>query len=170
MIVDLITIKDAALPFDFQIAPGEINLESEEAKITGATRAQGTIKRGIVQTDVEGEIATEIEVECTRCLQPVKKTLEFPFKAAFVTPDFYTQEKETEINADDLEVAVFEGDKIDLSELVREQVLLNLPEQIFCQKDCQGLCAKCGANRNLLNCNCEKEEIDPRWAALRNFK
>jgi len=65
---------------------------------------------------------------------------------------------------------VFEGDELDLTELVREQILLNLPEQTFCNPDCKGLCPKCGQNRNLIDCNCEENETDPRWAALKNLK
>ena len=69
-----------------------------------------------------------------------------------------------------MDVSVIEGFEIDLTELVREQILLNLPEQVFCREDCKGLCEKCGANRNLINCNCEEKEIDPRWSALKNLK
>jgi uncharacterized protein len=53
---------------------------------------------------------------------------------------------------------------------VREQILLNLPEQVFCKEDCKGLCQKCGANRNLIDCKCDSDETDPRWAALKNLK
>ncbi len=169
MIVDLITIKDASGTFDFQIEPAEIDLESETAKVSEAVRVRGKIKKGIAQADVIGEIATTVTVECTRCLQPVEKPLIFPFNAAFVTQEFYTREKEAEVNLDDLEVSIYEGDKIDLNELAREQILLNLPEQVFCREDCLGLCEKCSANRNLIDCKCEKKEIDPRWAALRNL-
>ena len=89
---------------------------------------------------------------------------------SFVTPDNLTVEKEAELRIEDLDVSIYEGDKIDLSELVREQIILNLPEKIFCSEDCKGLCAKCGANRNLIDCNCDKKELDPRWAALKNLK
>jgi uncharacterized protein len=69
-----------------------------------------------------------------------------------------------------LEIAILESNNIDVAELVREQILLNLPEQVFCAEDCKGLCPQCGANRNLIDCKCEEKEIDPRWAALKNLK
>ena len=170
MIVDLTTIKDAQTLFDFSIESARIDLESETARVKNAARVQGKIKKGIVQTDVEGEIYSFVEIECSRCLQPTEKSLDIPFSAAFVTAENYTQEREAEVNLDNLEVSIYEGDKIDLGELTREQILLNLPEQIFCQEDCKGLCQKCGANRNLIDCNCEEKEIDPRWAALKDLK
>ena len=170
MIVDVALLKDGETLFDFQVAPGEIDLEGEAVKLRDAVKIQGKLKKGIAQTDVHGKISGEIEVECNRCLQTAEMYLEFPFDAVFVTAENYTQEKEAELKADDLEVSVFEGDKIDLTELAREQILLNLPTQVFCRDDCEGLCQKCGANLNLIDCNCEEEIIDPRWSALKNLK
>jgi uncharacterized protein len=74
------------------------------------------------------------------------------------------------VRNDDLDVSIYDGEKIDLTDLVREQILLDLPTQILCQEDCKGLCQKCGANLNEVNCNCEENEIDPRWSALKNLK
>jgi uncharacterized protein len=170
MIVDVTTMKEARTSFDFSIEAERINLESETERVKTAVRVQGQIKKGIVQTDVEGKISTVVEVECSRCLQPTEKSLDFPFSAAFVTAENYTQEREAEVNVENLEVSIYAGDRIDLSELVREQILLNLPEQVFCREDCQGFCQKCGANRDLIDCSCEEKEIDPRWAALKNLK
>lgn len=169
MIVDLITLGDSTLEFDFSVLPGEIHLDGEEAHLKRAAQVKGIITRHIAQTDVEGVISAELELECSRCLEKIEKNFEIPFKAAFVAPENYTQAKESELNADDLDISVIEGNEIDLTELVREQILLNLPEQVFCSEDCKGLCEKCGANRNLINCNCEETEIDPRWQGLKDL-
>ena len=91
-------------------------------------------------------------------------------KAAFVTEENYTSEKEAEVRNDDLNVSIYDGEKIDLTDLVREQILLDLPTQILCREDCKGLCQKCGANLNEVNCNCAENETDPRWSALKNLK
>jgi uncharacterized protein len=44
-----------------------------------------------------------------------------------------------------------------------------VPTQVLCRDDCKGLCAKCGANLNLADCDCEDKEIDPRWAELKRL-
>lgn len=170
MIVDLAIIKDTQTSFDFTLEPNRIDLESDAAKIIDVVKVVGKLKKGIVQTDIEGDVSTVLEVECTRCLREVKTPLEISFKVGFVSEEHYTKEKEAEVNVADLEISISENDKINLTEVVREQILLNLPDQIFCQENCRGLCQKCGANRNLVNCNCEKKEIDPRWSALKNLK
>lgn len=170
MIVDLISLGKSVLDFDFSFPPETIALESETAKLKNTVEIKGKLTKGIVQVDVEGEISADIQIECTRCLHPTTQKLHILFKTEFITAENYTTAKESELQEKDLDVAVFEGDEIDLTEIAREQILLNLPEQIFCQEDCRGLCEKCGANRNLLDCNCIEKEIDPRWAALKNLR
>jgi uncharacterized protein len=48
-------------------------------------------------------------------------------------------------------------------------LILETGEPVLCKEDCQGLCLKCGSNLNLIDCKCEDEQIDPRWAALKNL-
>jgi uncharacterized protein len=168
MIIDLFQTTEPEIDFDFTAQP---DLEEESARLAQPVRAVGRVRKGIVQVDVEGVISGEVEAECTRCLQPVTHRLDVPFKAAFVTEENYTSEKEAEVRRDDLDVSIYDGEKIDLTDLVREQILLDLPTQILCREDCKGLCQKCGANLNeMVNCNCEENETDPRWAALKNLK
>lgn len=170
MFLDLTVIKQTPFQFAFSLSPEEVDLEDETARLKSNAEVSGELHKRIAQTDINGEIVADIEVECSRCLQPANEKLKIPFSVSFVTPENYTGEKESEIAADDLQIAVFDGDKIDIGELVREQILLNLPEQKFCREDCRGLCQKCGANRNLINCNCLQKELDPRWSALKNLK
>ncbi len=57
--------------------------------------------------------------------------------------------------------------RLDLDELLTEDILLDLPGKFLCKEDCKGLCPRCGANLNLGKCSCEPEETDPRLEALR---
>jgi len=170
MLVDLTIIKNAPTAFEFSLEPSDIDLEIETATVKNTTKVHANVKKGIAQTDVEGKIFTDLEIECSRCLQPTEHQFEIPFSAAFVTPENYTEVKEAELKGEDLDVSIYEGDRIDLKELVREQILLAVPIQVFCKEDCKGLCQKCRANRNLIDCNCVEKEVDPRWAALKNLK
>lgn len=170
MIIDLVTIRSSPYAFNASFAPEEINLESENAELISNANVNGKLTKRIVQADVEGEISGDVNVECSRCLQQIAKSLNFQFNVSYVAPENYSDARETELNLSDLEVALFDGQHIDVKELVREQILLNLPTQVFCSEDCKGLCPKCSSNRNLIDCNCEKEEIDPRWSALKNLK
>lgn len=170
MRVDLTKLEDSRTSFNFTLKPSEIDLEDEELKLIDDVKIEGKLTKHIAQTDVEGEISTQIEIDCSRCLNKVESFLDFPFSAAFVTPENYTEQTEKELDLAELEVSIIENEEIDLNELAREQILLAVPSQVLCTDDCKGLCRVCGANKNLIDCKCEEKEIDPRWAALKNFK
>ena len=59
---------------------------------------------------------------------------------------------------------------VDLDPILREQVLLSLPEYPVCQEGCKGLCSVCGKNLNEGECGCDRKVPDPRWAGLAKVK
>ena len=73
------------------------------------------------------------------------------------------------IIADDEDVNAFEGDDIELDELVRDTLLAAQPLSNICKPDCKGLCPVCGANLNHGDCGCNTFVPDPRLAALQEF-
>jgi uncharacterized protein len=56
--------------------------------------------------------------------------------------------------------------EVDLDEPLREAALLDLPIKRVCRDDCLGICPDCGADRNVKDCDCPREPVDPRWAGL----
>ena len=58
------------------------------------------------------------------------------------------------------------GDQLDLRDVVRELILLDVPSTPLCRPDCAGLCLICGANLNDGPCACAASPADPRWSAL----
>ena len=95
---------------------------------------------------------------CSRCLQPVAGDIA--------------------VHVDELyEPAPLEGetyplddDTLDLTPLVRDALLLELPLAPLCTEDCAGICPSCGADRNETQCDCRVDDTDPRWAALRSLE
>lgn len=170
MIIDLFQIEQANYEFDNLIQPENIGLDDEAARIELLVKISGVIKKGIAQVDLSGRIEGEIEIDCMRCLQPVKTPLNIQFKVVYVAPENYTGEREAEIGTDDLDIAIYDDEKLDLAEIAREQILLNLPTRFLCREDCSGLCQVCGANKNFTDCNCEEKQIDPRWSSLKDLQ
>jgi len=76
---------------------------------------------------------------------------------------------EAELGDDDMGIVYIDDDEINLEEIVRQEVVYNLPIRMVCGEDCKGLCPQCGENLNLQKCKCEKA-VDHRWAALKNIK
>ena len=63
----------------------------------------------------------------------------------------------------------FDGDIIDIGDLVRDIIISAQPTKHLCSEDCKGLCSVCGANLNKTECGCNRESIDPRLAALQEL-
>ena len=170
MIIDLVNLEGSTHPFEFSVAASEFDLDGENVRLKSDVIASGELTKQIIQTDVAGLISADAEIDCTRCLLPIEQRLEINFDVSYITADEFAEDAGGGLEGGDLDTDVFDGESLDLKEVVREQILLNLPVQIFCREDCKGLCQNCGANRNLINCSCEEPEIDPRWSALKNLK
>lgn len=111
---------------------------------------------------VNGTVQTQGDYECTRCLAPVHHEETIPFGETFgVLKDWEDEEAS--------EVVPFDGETIDLTEVIRETLIINEPSQVLCQEDCKGLCVHCGANKNVSPCSCESFVVDPRLAVLRTL-
>ena len=170
MIVELTDIAGASRRFDFELSPDELDLEDSDLSLKSGVHVTGEVEKTAAELMVRGSITGDGEIECSRCLDPVEQKLKIDFQVSFVTPEHFSADKENEVGEADLDTDILEGDRIDIKDIVREQILLNIPEQVFCRPDCKGLCPKCGANRNLIDCNCDLNETDPRWAALKNLR
>ncbi len=170
MIIELANIGTTSKKVELAFDPAEIDLEGELVTLTGKTAIVGETQRLSERARIQGTIITDVSLDCTRCLEPLAKHLEIPFRAIFVDAAAEDTKAEVEIGDEQLDESLVKNGKIDMAEVVREQILLALPEQIFCREDCKGLCTKCGASLNLIDCKCADDEIDPRWAALKNLK
>lgn len=119
---------------------------------------------------LQGEIRARAEVDCDRCLKQVSVPVETTFDVTYVPASDYMEGQAAELQEEDLSVSVYEDEAIDLDELVREQVLLAIPTRALCTEDCKGLCPVCGQNRNEQPCECEAQDVDPRWGALKDIR
>ena len=67
------------------------------------------------------------------------------------------------------------GQIVDISEEIREDLLLILPVAFHCKEDCKGLCPRCGADLNTESCRCREnaDELPPGdspWDILDNLQ
>lgn len=169
MIIDLASLGKNPKPIKLAFEPNEIDL-GDGTRLTEKAVFEGEISRDGTRTHIRGRIGTKVETDCVRCLEPVVKDIEVKFEDVFVDAAGEPDEHEIELGEDELDESLITGDEIDITEVVREQLLLATTEIVYCSEDCKGLCPKCGINRNLIDCKCEENEIDPRWAALKNLK
>ena len=113
---------------------------------------------------VRGRISGRLVVPCRRCLEETELEMDEPVDLLF-------QELEDEEDADgEVYPLPARGTEVDLTEPVREQVLLRVPKYVVCREECRGLCAQCGTNLNDESCDCVPEEKGTPWDALKNVK
>lgn len=133
-------------------------------------RLKGSVDASDGRLVFSGVINGKVEADCSRCLKAFEVPLNIEVNAVYVRPELFSAESESELEADDLDVDVALDGKIDCDEVIREQVLLELPVKMLCDQECAGLCDTCGTDLNEEHCKCGSENIDPRWAALKELK
>ena len=112
---------------------------------------------------VQGKLTGVVGHECRRCLEAVALPIE-----ENVSMFFQDGVPEEQAEAEEVYALPERGD-LDLSQAVREQLALAVPQFALCREDCRGLCPTCGTNLNESSCDCVVEEVDDRWAALRRI-
>ncbi len=122
---------------------------------------------------VRGQIAGLLTVGCVRCLEPARVKIESKVVMTIVPagtalPDELSDDEAAVL--DDVEFSTYEGDDIDLNELVREQVVLSVPIAPLCAEDCKGLCASCGVDLNKTSCDCSPDQRQSPFSALKSLK
>jgi DUF177 domain-containing protein len=127
--------------------------------------------KGVVQ-DIRlvGELATSIEANCARCLEPVHQAVQKDFDLLYRPQGSDAGREELSVTQAEAEIGYYQGEGLLLEDVLREQVLLAVPIRIVCSDECKGLCPRCGRNLNTETCDCAEAVVDPRWEALRKLR
>ncbi|MBQ5968619.1 MAG: DUF177 domain-containing protein [Clostridia bacterium] len=127
------------------------------AAFAAPVRLRGAITNQAGIVTLCADAAVSLGFDCDRCAAPTVTTLHVPMRHTLLRALSNDADWEDYIVVPDL--------RLDLTALVREDVLLALPTKLLCRDDCRGLCPACGKNLNDGPCGCKKE-IDPRLEGL----
>jgi len=135
--------------------------DNDDIRVQGGIRLTRTDK-GIL---AQGKLHTEIELTCSRCLSPFSCPLTlnieeeyFPTMDVLTGASLPTPEESGSFTIDEHHI-------IDLTEAIRQYIMLVMPMKPLCGEGCAGLCPTCGHNLNQGPCDCQPQ-TDPRWAKL----
>lgn len=142
------------LPGQFVASAPEVN------KVLGPIIAEFTVANTGEGYLVTGSLSLDVELLCSRCLRPVKTTLE-----TSIDEEFLNHPQEHSEDPWDEEPLV-EGNELDTTSLIEESLLVSIPMKPICQEDCPGLCPGCGALLSEGACDCPDPTIDIRLAPL----
>ena len=174
MFIDVQQLPPEGQSFELEIPTQQLTAQ-EEVRLIDRVFVSGRLspvdEGGIC---LLGDMKASIEMSCVRCLVPLSiaiheklDLLYMPQRANVGTGE--GEEEERELTESDMSVSFYKDDKIDVNQIVWEQIYLAIPMKPLCKEDCQGLCSQCGTDLNLSKCSCEKDLVDPRLAKLKTL-
>ncbi|MDD4319969.1 MAG: DUF177 domain-containing protein [Acidaminococcaceae bacterium] len=146
--------------FRFELEPKELNLTPDDLPIVGKIMVEGNLANGGDVLLLHAVIKACVARQCGRCLKEFQAATQAEILEKFYPADAHGIEKDA---------YTYEYDVVDITEALREGLLLVEPISALCKEDCRGLCPVCGIDRNLASCACETDTIDPRLAALKQL-
>ncbi len=111
------------------------------------------------EIDLTGSIETELLLACSRCLETFSNSINIELN----------ERLSKTLQSEDEDIIFIKNDRLDLNEIVENNIISMLPIKRLCNKDCKGLCHQCGINLNHNTCKCGADDIDPRLAKLKEM-
>lgn len=137
-----------------------VDVEVRDRRLSGDISVDVVLESTVDDIDVAGELRVAWADTCSRCLRPVAATL------VIEVEERYAPAERIGTGTVDPDAFPIEHGQLDLAPMVREEVLLGVPDAPLCREDCPGLCPVCGADRASERCDCPTEVRDERWAVL----
>ena len=119
------------------------------------------------QIILDAETGITANLICDRCANEFHSVIKSNCRNVYL---FRVNIKDAEGAKEDVVFIHPDTDKIDLDKDIRDYAVLAVPMKNLCSEDCKGLCPKCGKNLNEGLCNCNEENIDPRWEPIQKLK
>jgi len=154
--------REATYEFRELVQPVELageTIEFEPAGVTLRLVSAGETIGGYFR------VSSGAHMLCSRCLKPIAVPIDVEFMVVYQqAPD------ESKVNeSPDDDVVFYHEDLIDVSEDLRQHLILELPMKPVCNPACEGLFPNCGKDLNDGECGCPKMDADPRMSVLRDL-
>lgn len=147
------------------------DLDVVDPRVSGDVDVEVTATSTLDDIEITGTLRVAWADQCARCLRPIERPLVVDVAERYAEP---RQDPSSDVRTDprglagpdDPEAFPILNGQIDLAPMVREEVLLHIPDAPRCRDDCAGLCPVCGADQREGRCGCDTTVRDERWAAL----
>jgi len=140
--------------FEFDLpsltTPPDLTLHGLQGQVVVTRLPQGLL--------VQPELKASVTVDCARCLNEFEQPLAVEFSELYA----FNQKSVTESG-----LILPDNEYIDLTPIVREYMILEVPINPICRLDCKGLCLECGSNKNEIDCGHIPTTGDSRFDVLK---
>ncbi len=128
-------------------------------------------RKNELTVSMSGNLSVGVELSCDLCgetfCHPMNVDYIYIFK---VEDDALLRVQEVECNEESCHTVYLKEPVIDVSEVLREQIVLAVPVKRLCDEKCKGMCPRCGVDLNHGNCRCSDENPDSPFALLKQLK
>ena len=172
MVFNIDEIGDEGLDFKTRKSKEHFGIDQADCFLNKDVEVSGVLTRLNEEVFLTGRVDTVLSLNCSRCLEHFSHPVQNKLKSHFVPRDNeVTSAGEVELHAADIDTEFYENGRVDLTQSVRDGILLAVPVIFLCREDCNGLCSRCGVNLNQGSCSCARElPIDPRLEILKTLK
>ncbi len=138
----------------------DLTLDPRYIRLAGPVVLRATAYRAGDHVDVQGTVTAPVDLACDRCLAPVQKVLQADLRVFAERRELRDHRSVQEVREDDVGIVYHDGRFVDLTDDVRQVLLVELPWRSVCREDCRGLCPRCGADLNEGPCRCGERTVD----------
>ncbi len=163
-----ITISDIEEPLTIEVS--EPFTEDLDARPMGSITGTLQLERHGREVEIRGNVSLSVNLNCSRCLVDFRQLVSSDFDLLYLPSESLSREPSHEIHRDEGNIGFYSNDQIDISRLLNEQIILNIPMKPLCRDDCKGICPVCGKNMNEEPCTCRQETGDTRFRILNTLR
>ena len=167
MIIDIDQIPAEGLQVSKNFEFFSTELVEENAVFMEPVHAQVKVKKFGEEIFITGTLTTLLSFVCSRCLSPYEFKVDSEFDLVYLPEELEITKDQLE--EDDINQLFFYSNKLDLKEVILEQLNLTFPLRPLCSSDCRGICPICGKIINEGHCSCVSDDADPRLEQFKNF-
>jgi len=150
MKINLQKLSEEGEQFDIQEPASILEYKEEGVIFSLPINVSVFVSRSEDTLLINGKVFTTIGLTCSRCTEVFDRKIE--------SNDF------------NISLEVADKKEVDITEEIREEILLLIPVKPLCCEDCKGMCPKCGQNLNEKKCKCDLSKEDDRWSGLNKIK
>ena len=119
---------------------------------------------------VRGDVEVIVHLQCSRCLVDIDVILNNPIDSVLIPQSLISQQETSQLNEEDMNIIPFDGTELNVDDIVQEHLILSLPFKPLCRAECEGICPRCGVDRNIEPCRCKSDQDIHPFEALKKLK
>ena len=128
-------IPESGLEFSQECEPSSLDLNRQDIKLLQPIHLIVNVAKEVGSISVRLKIDAAIQLNCSRCLSAFTNVLS----------------KQVTLN-----IPIADKEVVDITDNLREEIILSYPLKPLCRVDCLGLCSSCGQNLNKEKCKCKR--------------